>query len=460
MHRTIASVFVVLSMALPTFACGSTTAGGSEEARIAAFLGAQGFDTTQISVEDHEIVVEGDIVFDRDELEAQVEAWDESHEPRAYYSGTVDDYKHVCVDPWNVLGNRWGDVIAATLGAVEMWSQNDATMRSHVNLGVLGMGGDCSGGTVELVWQDLGARDSNGWVTLANADWPSNGTIGAGVRLNSNPEADYAWDDATLSRALLLHELGHSLGFAHPEDRKAAGVQHVPGTKAGTGYETVMHAAVPSLPLTDDDIVGLHNRYFDDTCFDHNAEFDRSTWSAGVSFTACSDDCPCTIGEGDCDSDADCAYGLECVDDPADETLVYFGYSSSSTIDLCLPSEYWPDFSFSSAWHFDTGVCDAPADTWQSSSFESCAEGMGDCQGHNAACASGHVCIPDIGWVIGVAADVDLCARYDEHTSGACKSWDKCGLAEGSCTADDQCLPGLRCGSIGGHANVCMPQAL
>ncbi len=46
-------------------------------------------------------------------------------------------------------------------------------------------------------------------------------------------------------------------------------------------------------------------------------------------WTFCSDDCPCGIGEGDCDSDSECAAGLICWHDSG----AYYGFGAS--VDVC-----------------------------------------------------------------------------------------------------------------------------
>ena len=54
--------------------------------------------------------------------------------------------------------------------------------------------------------------------------------------------------------------------------------------------------------------------------------------------SCCSSDSPCGIGEGDCDSDSDCAGALTCGNDNCDPT-----YGAESWLDCCVGRQGFTD---------------------------------------------------------------------------------------------------------------------
>lgn len=160
---------------------------------------------------------------------------------------------------------------------------------------------------------------------------------------------------------------------------------------------------------------------------------------------ACSSDCPCPDETGDCDSDADCAPGLRCYHDIGD----YYGYGDSE-IDICLascpavPVGGW-DFCTSECPCDDgEGDCDSDSEcapgmqcirnvglsygytdpdidvcvagcplggigTWDYCSPECpCGAGEGDCDS-NSDCETGLTCVTNVGSNYGWDSDVDVC---------------------------------------------------
>ncbi len=97
----------------------------------------------------------------------------------------------------------------------------------------------------------------------------------------------------------------------------------------------------------------------------------------------CSAGSPCGEGEGDCDSNAECASGLTCVNN------VGADYGWSSLVDVC---EY----------------TSAPGDWDYCSPGAPCDVGEGDCDS-NADCASGLTCVSNVGADYGWASGVDVC---------------------------------------------------
>jgi hypothetical protein len=68
---------------------------------------------------------------------------------------------------------------------------------------------------------------------------------------------------AAVKKNVALHELGHNIGFFHPESGNA--YRHIPGTASGTSYATVMHANTdvnnPVTALSSDDILSRNKMF-------------------------------------------------------------------------------------------------------------------------------------------------------------------------------------------------------
>ena len=138
---------------------------------------------------------------------------------------------------------------------------------------------------------------------------------------------------------------------------------------------------------------------------------------------ACSDpNCPCEEGQGDCDSDAECAPGLYCAQDVGAD----YGWPASR--DVC---EACPEFV-------------AGPDACTSSC--PCGEGEGDCDS-DTDCEAGLTCVQDVGANYGWPASRDVCEACPEFVAGpdACTSSCPCGEGEGDCDSDADCEAGLTC---------------
>lgn len=106
----------------------------------------------------------------------------------------------------------------------------------------------------------------------------------------------------------------------------------------------------------------------------------------------CTDCGPCASGQGDCDSDSECAPGLECVDNVGGQ----FGFAPG--VDVCLPGGP-PPMCTSTVGRGD--FCSTPG-------CGPCGVGEGDCDS-DAECAPGLRCVEDIGPRFGFGARVDVC---------------------------------------------------
>ena len=115
------------------------------------------------------------------------------------------------------------------------------------------------------------------------------------------------------------------------------------------------------------------------------------------SFDYCSTDCPCGAEQGDCDSDAECTTGLVCMRDTGG--LFGFDPEVDTCMEPCSPEALGtPDF------------CSPECP---------CESGEGDCDG-DSDCATGGVCVKNVGASYGFAADVDVCESTCDTCSPDC----------------------------------------
>ncbi|WP_428269540.1 hypothetical protein [Haliangium sp.] len=160
---------------------------------------------------------------------------------------------------------------------------------------------------------------------------------------------------------------------------------------------------------------------------------------------ACTPECPCPHGIGDCDEDVDCADGLRCLHDVGPD----FGYDDPET-DVCAAG--CPDAGVG-GWNFCTPECP-------------CDDGEGDCD-EDADCADGLRCLHDAGPAYGYDdPELDVCAAG--CPSAGVGAWNfctpecPCSAGQGDCDDDVDCAPGLRCVSdvgpnygFDGEVDVC-----
>ncbi len=137
----------------------------------------------------------------------------------------------------------------------------------------------------------------------------------------------------------------------------------------------------------------------------------------GLSAGACSPRSPCAEGQGDCDSDADCAHGLVCGPDLG---ALYAQPASNS---VCVPPACSPNPRKPMAKEFCSTTC-------------RCATGLGDCDG-TKECLPGHVCVDDIGPKFGKPGNWDICVL--EHCDNGTQDEDETGVDCGG-SACGKCL--------------------
>jgi len=106
--------------------------------------------------------------------------------------------------------------------------------------------------------------------TYAVSTWPHGflntapGSVMINLDFNCGSCPTYANLSAGVMATVIRHEMGHTLGMVHPEDRSLSGVTHVPNTATGGSYATIMHASASctvTTQLTSDDNESLFEMY-------------------------------------------------------------------------------------------------------------------------------------------------------------------------------------------------------
>lgn len=140
----------------------------------------------------------------------------------------------------------------------------------------------------------------------------------------------------------------------------------------------------------------------------------------------CTEECPCDIGEADCNSSSECLPGLRCTFNVGAE----HGYEDPGT-DVCLcPGEDRLGRS-----SFCSELC-------------ACSEGEGDCD-NDDECDTGLSCYRNAGAAFGLDDDTDVCASClpaaANGTLDFCNGDCPCDEAQGDCDSDSDCQTGLTC---------------
>ncbi|GAB4565063.1 MAG: hypothetical protein Tsb0020_15690 [Haliangiales bacterium] len=140
----------------------------------------------------------------------------------------------------------------------------------------------------------------------------------------------------------------------------------------------------------------------------------------------CTEECPCDIGEADCDSSDECLDGLRCTFNVGTE----FGYADPGTDVCACPGEERLGTST-----YCSALC-------------ACDEGEGDCD-DDTECASGLTCYRNAGASFGQDPDTDVCASCLPSSANGtvdyCNPGCPCDEAEGDCDDDSDCATGLEC---------------
>lgn len=465
--RTVLGVMLVVGVAVAVLGCSEGGEGESpqvvdiaelselsdDEKAIHALL-MEGFEFEQLQIEDDHILVEGDIRMKKTDLIR----WTEQAIEKGYYCGHDSDSDPADLDcesqkiDLDVVSHIRLAFASGTAGgtATQKEAIRDAARRwnnahrlvenapgSNIYFDVDGKYSSAWGeATVTASWQNMGACNP-----LAVAEFPTEvgGQIvpGPTIIFNSNSCAmDFLGDLLALERTA-IHELGHTLGFFHPEARTYAGVNHISGTKTGQSYETIMHATAsesgPTGIFADDALSAVV--LFPNQCEEMwendplDDEFCDNT------------DCPCDVGEGDCDAEGtsdQCKGELIC------GTNNGAAYDLPSSWEVCIKPASCPDFPEDASTSFCTDA--------------SCPCGIyeGDCD-MNSHCGGRLECRDDIGAGVGMPSDWDICILppipgcpdfYEESLDGEfCTVECPCNLGQGDCDSDEECRGNLVCGT-------------
>jgi len=131
------------------------------------------------------------------------------------------------------------------------------------------------------------------------------------------------------------------------------------------------------------------------TCNDRNI----SIWD----WDYCTPECPCDIGEGDCDTDADCNGDYHCVMDVGTD------YGQDSEMDVCRAEATTPTSCHTKPlWDWDYCTPECPCDI-----------GEGDCD-TDADCNGDYHCVMDVGTDYGQDSEMDVCEEKATTTIPTC----------------------------------------
>jgi hypothetical protein len=246
----------------------------SEQDRLTDLLVSRGFAASQIAFQGQEVLVDGDIAFDRQDLLDQLGAGDgdvETLAQAAYWfrpgDGNGADTQDSVPRATNVrlvfLDEVEGHVRTAVREAAGLW------MEAGGEDGCIDIDERNTGRSLFVSVQPLFARDpytgenvrvsgrarlpmfQGGAWQVGNVLWidPDTAAIGG--------PADQEW----LSH-VAVHEMGHVLGFPHPQDVGPA--HHIAGTRSRglrSRYATVMDYDGEETGLTLDDVRGVQQVY-------------------------------------------------------------------------------------------------------------------------------------------------------------------------------------------------------
>lgn len=139
----------------------------------------------------------------------------------------------------------------------------------------------------------------------------------------------------------------------------------------------------------------------------------------------CTVECPCDIGEADCNSSTECLPGLRCTFNVGAD----HGFDPGADVCLCPGPERLGSSSYCSE------LCP-------------CGEGGGDCD-NDSECDTGLRCYRNVGAVYGMNEDDDVCAsclpNEANGTEDFCNADCPCEEGQGDCDSDADCAAGLRC---------------
>ena len=180
------------------------------------FLTADGFDTKDAKIIENDIIVEGDIAFDMDDLRERMKTADRDKQWRTQYLVSQSRIRDVRVRYASNMSNAWRNKFNTAMGEWNAISNSKLRMRR-----VTGS-------------YDIYVR--YGQTASAYARFPtSNGRAGNRITVGYNTTSSGQY-----GRYLTAHELGHCIGFRHDFAYNEGGVYYrVPGTPY-SDYSSIM----------------------------------------------------------------------------------------------------------------------------------------------------------------------------------------------------------------------------
>ncbi len=425
-----------------------------EDDRIRYVVEGFGWSMDDVVIEGDYIVIDGDILLARDQIDSYISMRGLQEIQKGYvcnstFGGGANGAP--CVEMKVTQANKIG---------IAFDNLTPAWRNAFIEAAYVWSTANSSGYGTQISIDAHGKRASNQWTItvrgvtdgsagpVARSSWPGwvdTGFVAPGNLIFINKDAEW---DATFRRKAAIHEIGHALGYAHPGQG-----DHIPWTQQWTAdstmcnetdgvYDTVMCQGQGNTFtfMSRDDVIAAYIQYPGD-------RFDRTDFD----WEFCTPLRPCSIGEGDCDTDADCAGYLVCSQN-AHAGL----YGVPAGGDVCVaPATPRGQGSGTCEQAMDGNRCDSQACP--------CGAGEGDCD-TDQECGGGLVCNNDLnnGPAVGIAATSEVCTHMRLPGCAAfnksnidwelCTPECPCSYGEGDCDVNADCVGDLVCGQNVGAA--------